>query len=235
MSAEPSPQIRVADPARRAEMRAALAEAGGAGAAAGWSALWQRDLHLWDLGGPTAVLADEVARPGAAAGGAALVGGCGAGYDLVTLARAGFARVVGVDVAEEACARARAALAAAGAPAGAEVLCADFFADARLVEGTFDFVFDYTFFCAIPPARRAAWGARTAALLRSGGRLLTLAFPLDTDAAAAAPDAAGPPFPVSLAAYRAALEPHGVRLVDGPRASAASVRAGEAVVWWEKA
>ena len=81
---------------------------------------------------------------------------------------------------------------------------------------------------------RTAWGARTASLLAPGGRLLTLAFPLGTDEAAADPGAPGPPYPVSVAAYRAALEPHGVRIEDGPRAHAASVRQTEAVIWWVK-
>ena len=48
-----------------------------------------------------------------------------------------------------------------------ELLCADFFAfDA---EGGFDFIFDYTFFCALPPSMRGAWGKRTAELLKPGG------------------------------------------------------------------
>jgi len=91
-----------------------------------------------------------------------------------------------------------------------------------------------SFFCAIPPTLRAAWGARTAALLSSGGHLLTLAFPLATDEAAADPAAAGPPYPVALAAYTAALEPHGVRVIDGPRVHPASVRQSEQVIWWRK-
>ncbi len=75
---------------------------------------------------------------------------------------------------------------------------------------------------------------RMATLLRPGGSLLTLAFPLAPDEVAADPMAAGPPHPVSIAEYRRVLEPHGFKISAGPRPSAMSVaaRAGtESVVW----
>jgi hypothetical protein len=40
---------------------------------------------------------------------------------------------------------------------------------------------------------------------------------------------------VSVAAYRSALEPHGLRIVDGPRKHPLSVREGEEVLWWARA
>jgi hypothetical protein len=62
---------------------------------------------------------------------------------------------------------------------GASVVCGDFFsAD---LGGQFDFTFDYTFFCALPPSLREKWGRRHAELLKPGGKLLTLAFPIGTD------------------------------------------------------
>jgi methyl halide transferase len=93
----------------------------------------------------------------------------------------------------------------------------------------FDFIFDYTFFCALPPSMRPAWGRRMSTLLR--GYRLTLLFPLMN-----VPEPwQGPPFPVSEQAYRQVLEPHGVVLVDGPRSSPHSVStraASEQVGWW---
>lgn len=222
-------------PDAREHMRAVIKAAGGAGTATGWSELWQKNLTMWDLAKATPALGDEV--DAALTSGrldrssAVLVPGCGAAYDVRALADKGFARVVGADITEEAIARARDVV--AGAP-GAELLCGDFFADARLAPGSFSFIFDYTFFCAIPPSLRGAWGARTAALLAPGGRLLTFAFPFAPDAAATDPAAAGPPFPVSIEEYTRALEPHGVRIEDGPRVSAHAVRENEKVVWWVK-
>lgn len=92
----------------------------------------------------------------------------------------------------------------------AEVRLADFFE----LEGQFDFIFDYTFFCAIPPSLRPAWGRQMGALLKPGGKLLTIIYPIHPDEVAADPAAAGPPHPVSLAEYKKALEPHFLRLVS---------------------
>lgn len=224
----------------REHMREVIASAGGAGSRAGWAELWRKDLTLWDLGKPTPLLGAEVAaavasgRLSVSTVGAVLVPGCGAAYDVRALAEAGFPRVVGADIAEDAIARAKTVV---GDTRGVELVVADFFVDnERLPLSSFSFIFDYTFFCALPPSLRAAWGARTAALLSPGGKLLTLAFPLATDAAAEDhAGAAGPPFPVSIGEYKRALEPHGLFIIDGPRESALSVRAGEAVVWWGRA
>lgn len=65
----------------------------------------------------------------------------------------------------------------------------------------FILAYDYTFFCAIPPAMREAWGKRYAELVSTGGVLLCLIFPIDGDRAG------GPPYSVSADAYRAVLEP----------------------------
>lgn len=62
-----------------------------------------------------------------------------------------------------------------------------------------------------------------------------LAFPLASDELAADPQAPGPPHPVSLQAYRAALEPHGLVIESGPRVNPLSVRQAEQVIWWRKA
>jgi hypothetical protein len=74
----------------------------------------------------------------------------------------------------------------------------------------FDFIFDYTFFCALPPSMRAAWGERVAALLTPGtGRLLTIIFPC-IPSSASTDILVGPPYPVTFDDYKAVLTPHGV-------------------------
>ena len=153
----------VVDDARVA-MRATISAAGGAATAAGWAALWQNNMMMWDLGAPTAVLLDEVdaeqtaGRLPAACACTALVPGCGSAYDVRALAERGMATVVGVDFAPEAVEKARTVC---GDAPNVRLVCADFFAphDA-LPDASFDFVFDYTMFCAITPAQRTAWGER---------------------------------------------------------------------------
>lgn len=63
-----------------------------------------------------------------------------------------------------------------------------------------DFVFDYTFFCAIEPVDRPAWAKRMAEIVGAKGHLLTLMYPLEKD-----PAAGGPPFGVTFAAYESVL------------------------------
>jgi len=229
-------------------LRELVAEKGGAGEPEAWRACWEAGLTGWDLGGPTPVLAAEATAEAVPAGARCLIPGCGGGYDVAALAQGGGGgrEVVGLDVSEVACDRARAQCAASsaeggGAGAGAgggstSIVCGDFFSADLGGAGSFDFAFDYTFFCALAPSQRAAWGRRHAELLKPGtGRLLTLAFPIGPDERAADPAVAGPPHTVSVAEYRKALEPHGLRLVGEPRKSEASVGArapNELVLWW---
>jgi SAM-dependent methyltransferase len=152
------------------------------------------------------VLAREGRRP------RAFVPGCGRGYDATLLALRGF-DVVGLDIAPLGVAAAREYAArelaspspynfAAGEdrhaaalanPGKAEFVCADFFdraweADVAAEDG-FDFIYDYTFLCALLPEMRADWARRMAELLRPAGTLFCLEFPLYKD-----PALPGPPW-----------------------------------------
>ncbi|KAL4944564.1 hypothetical protein BDV06DRAFT_220190 [Aspergillus oleicola] len=60
------------------------------------------------------------------------------------------------------------------------------------VEGNFDLIYDYTFLCALHPTRRPRWAERMAELLRPGGFLVCLEFPMYKD-----PEAPGPPWGVN--------------------------------------
>lgn len=219
---------------RVALMRSLIAKEGGASSAQAWSALWKGELTLWDLGKPTETMLDEVTK--ALAGGrvpqqaSVFIPGCGSGYDVHALARKGFS-ATGLDVAPEAIAKAESLQDTAYTTS---LICGDFFTHAL---PTFDLVFDYTFFCALPPSLRSQWGARTASLIKPGGRLLTLAYPLATEEMASNPEASGPPFPVSISQYRLALEPHGIKLEGEPYKSDLTVanRAeNQMVAWWVK-
>jgi len=215
-------------------MRTLIASAGGAGTGAGWSALWQKDLFLWDLGCPTAAAIDEFSKASTDGrlpknNARVFIPGCGSAYDVAALAKTSFAPdVLGLDIAPEAVQRARAQL--VDTPS-ASVVCGDFFTHAM---EPVDFIFDYTFFCALPPSMRSSWGERTASLIKPGGRLLTLAFPIAPEELALDPAANGPPFPVCERAYRDALEAHGLILESGPYRNDKSQRENELVMWWKK-
>lgn len=78
---------------------------------------------------------------------------------------------------------------------------ADFF---KTELGTFDLIFDHTFFCAIPPKIRMDWGKRMGDLICRDGHLLTIIYPSSRD-----PEnvdtISGPPFEVTFSAYENVL------------------------------
>ena len=79
---------------------------------------------------------------------------------------------------------------------------ADFF---QTELGTFDLIFDHTFFCAINPQMRNFWGEMMADLIVKDGHLLTIIYPLPLD-----PEnvdkISGPPFEVTFSAYETVLK-----------------------------
>lgn len=155
-----------------------------------WETQYRQGTTGWDLGGPTPAFAHLLAGPDAPPPGRMLVPGCGRGYDAVLFAREGFA-VTGIDHAPSAVA------AAAGLAAAEGVSCtflqADLFSLPARFPEAFDDVLEYTCFCAINPARRADYVEAMADVLRPGGALLALFFPVLPRGYP--PD--GPPFAVS--------------------------------------
>ena len=71
--------------------------------------------------------------------------------------------------------------------------------------GTFDLVFDHTFFCAINPDMRSDWGKKMASITNE--YLLTLIYPLPRDPEnQVAGLSTGPPFEVTFDAYERVLK-----------------------------
>ena len=110
----------------------------------------------------------------------ALVPGCGRGYAVSSLFRAGF-DAVGLDIAPTAVAEANAYLAKAAPADGpafdatkCRVVCDDFFSHS----GEYDVLYDCTFLCALDPEQRVEWAKKVRALLRPDGELITLIFPV---------------------------------------------------------
>lgn len=193
-----------------------------------WEDAWREGRTGWDAGQSPPSLVGLV-EGGTLPEGLAVVPGCGAGYDVITLAEGG-RRVVGIDLAPTAAERFGTLREQAGIDAAAaRVHVGDFF--------TFDpgeevqLFWDYTFFCAIPPELRGAWADRVDALLGPAGELITLVFPLT---AVGNPD--GPPYMVSLELYEATLGSRftPVHIDDNPGSHEG--RAGkEILVRWKRA
>ena len=151
-----------------------------------WEADYARGTDGWDLGGPTPVFR-RLAASGEFASGRLIVLGAGRGHDAREFARHGF-QVTAVDFSPYVV-REMHRLTDSDAPV--EILHADIFALPLTLDRIFDYVLEYTCFCAIDPARRAEYADLVARLLKPGGTYIALAFPLDDHAG-------GPPFAISL-------------------------------------
>ncbi|PYI03171.1 S-adenosyl-L-methionine-dependent methyltransferase [Aspergillus sclerotiicarbonarius CBS 121057] len=185
----------------------------------GWSALWDsNESDLWDRGSPSITLVDlvtqqqEIFSPYTADGRRkkALVPGCGKGYDPVMLALHGF-DVYGLDISATGVSEARGyAASELQRPQGynfssgnsecpADVGSVNFIKgnvfgsewERQALNGDekFDLVYDYTFLCALHPDLRRQWADRMGQLLRQGGLLVCLEFPMYKD-----PSLPGPPW-----------------------------------------
>ncbi|XP_035548379.1 probable thiol methyltransferase 2 isoform X2 [Juglans regia] len=71
----------------------------------------------------------------------------------------------------------------------------------------FDLIIDYTFFCAIEPDMRLAWAKRIHDILKPGGELITLMFPISDQVG-------GPPYKVSVSDYEEVLHPMGFKAIS---------------------
>jgi SAM-dependent methyltransferase len=140
---------------------------------ADWETWYQAGDTPWDLGGPTPVFT-RLIREERFAPGKLLIPGAGRGYDAIAFAQAGF-EVTTVDLAPSACAAIRERAAAAGVEL--EVKQGDFFALRETAH--YDLVLEYTFYCAIDPELRPAYRDQMARLLKPGGLLVGLYFPLN--------------------------------------------------------
>lgn len=135
-----------------------------------WNQRYAAACTPWDLGAaPPALLRFLSTNPGE--GRRVLVPGCGSGHEIPAFANAGY-QVTALDFSAEAIARVRRQL---GHRADITLLCGDFFT-APFSPGSFDLIYERTFLCALPLARRAELVACTARWLRPGGQVAGLYF-----------------------------------------------------------
>ncbi|KAJ2764065.1 hypothetical protein IWQ56_004625, partial [Coemansia nantahalensis] len=167
-----------------------------------WHRCWSESRTAWDRGEVSPALRQLIDEKGwELPSGLGIVPGCGRGYDAMFLARPGL-RMVGADLSSLAVDAATAIRDERGIPADqVEFATLDFF-DFAVPEGGYQVAYDYTFFCALHPSMRAAWGARYAEIMAPGAHLIALMFPLAKDDA---DRERGPPFLVCEDDYRRAL------------------------------
>ena len=163
----------------------------------------------------------------------AFVPGCGRGYAVAALASSErFSEAVGLEISTTAQAAATEYLKSAGVD-NARVDVGDFFALGA--DASFDLVYDCTFLCALPPDLRDAWADTMGRIVKPGGELFQVVFPINPDRAG------GPPFALDLPLCESLLVPRGFVLrawvADVPSGTAARSPAlgREGVARWAKA
>ncbi|MBK8904054.1 MAG: methyltransferase domain-containing protein [Anaerolineaceae bacterium] len=165
-----------------------------------WQESYRNGRIPWDLGEPTPTFA-RLAASGQYPPGEMIVLGAGHGHDARLFARHGFA-VTAVDFAPQAVAT----MHKLNDPAyPVQIVQADIFELDEGWDGRFDYLLEYTCFCAIDPARRGEYAALAARLLKHGGRYIALSFPIGTRPG-------GPPFVVQPDAVVELLTEHGFTL-----------------------
>ena len=180
-----------------------------------WEADYAHQTDGWDLGGPTPIF-KRLILSGQLTPGRMIVLGAGRGHDAREFARHGF-QVTAVDFASQAVDEMR-RLADPEAPV--EILQHDIFTLAENLNNSFDYVLEYTCFCAIDPKRRSEYADLVTRLLKPNGIYIDLAFPLDGRKG-------GPPFAVSAPEVIDLFQTRGFNLVSrGVPADSISPRRG---------
>lgn len=167
-----------------------------------WEEIYQGGRAGWDLGGPTPAFVRLLAS-GEFAPGRMLVTCAGRGHDAREFARHGF-QVDAVEFAQDPVRDMR-ALADPGAPVN--VVQADLFTLPHDLDGQYDYVLEYTCYCAINPARRAEYADLIARLLKPRGILIALIFPTQKHDS-------GPPFYAPIAQVLDLVQTRGFRLLQ---------------------
>ena len=141
----------------------------------------------WDLGGPTPIFAQMATElhPGKLC----LVG-CGRGHDAIMFAQKGF-DVTAVDFAPSAIKAVK--ILANDSDVHIQAIQDDIFSLKQKYANTFDYVIEQTCFCAIDPSRRNDYAEVVQSILKPGGQLIGLWFPLDKTM-----EEGGPPWATSI-------------------------------------
>ncbi|EGO01754.1 hypothetical protein SERLA73DRAFT_177233 [Serpula lacrymans var. lacrymans S7.3] len=178
-------------------------------ASGGWNESWKQGVTPWDSGDVQLSLQGLLlsASLDLPREGRALVPGCGRGYDALLIASKLGLDTLGLDISPVGVQAARDQLNSApeGLLSGIEKVsyeATDFFTFKVPDDQKFSLIYDYTFFVAIPPERRNEWGCQMCALIKPGGYLITLVFPLGLPLEGYV----GPPFHVDPEDY---IEPLG--------------------------
>tara|TARA_B100001027_G_scaffold213879_1_gene185222 strand:+ start:1016 stop:1663 length:648 start_codon:yes stop_codon:yes gene_type:complete len=152
-----------------------------------WEGLYQTNDDKWDLKEATPIfkkLATELPL------GRVCIIGCGRGYDAIAFAEKGF-HVTAIDFAPSPISSLKNMANLMGV--SLEIIRKDIFDLLPEYHDSFDYVLEQTCFCAIHPSRRKEYENIVKGILKIGGHLVGLWFPLDKDI-----EEEGPPYGTTI-------------------------------------
>jgi len=153
-----------------------------------WEEKYKTNQTNWDIKNANPVLTEllddsEIIKPGKM-----LIVGCGKGYDAVFAAEKRY-EVTAIDFSLTAIDYAKQL--AVQREVNIEFLIEDIFTLNKDYTENFDLVYEYTTYCAINPERRNEFAKKISSLIKKGGRLITILFPVDKREG-------GPPFSIDV-------------------------------------
>jgi SAM-dependent methyltransferase len=150
-----------------------------------WNQLYIHQETRWDIGYPSTPLKDYIDQLDSRES-RILIPGCGNAHEAAYLIDAGFTNVCLLDISSEVVKKLQQKW--SGKPV--KIICQDFFEH----QGSYDLVFEQTFFCALDPSLRPAYVKKMFDLLVPGGKLIGVLFNRSFEG--------GPPFGGNEKEYR---------------------------------
>lgn len=133
-----------------------------------WNSRWETGQTGWDIGAPAPAFTtyfSDFSQKNAAI----LIPGCGSGHEAEFLLSIGFTNITVIDIAPKAVAILNEKF---RSNPYITILCGDFFQH----KGSYDYIVEQTFFCAIDPDLREAYAQQTHDLLRPNGKIIAILF-----------------------------------------------------------
>lgn len=163
-----------------------------------WDDMYLNNQTTWDMHSATPVFEDVLNDQQFVKTGNMLIAGCGIGYDAVLAAKKGH-NVYAVDFAREAIKSA--IIMAEKEKVKMNLIHEDIFRLDSVYKDYFDYVYDYVTYCSIDPSRRKEYAEKIASLLKPGGKLIALLFPVEDRRG-------GPPYAVDVLEFYEIFSKH---------------------------
>lgn len=133
-----------------------------------WNSRWETGQTGWDIGAPAPAFVTYFSGF-SQKNAAILIPGCGSGHEAELLLSIGFTNITVIDIAPKAVTILNEKF---RSNPNITILCGDFFQH----EGSYDYIVEQTFFCAIDPDLREAYSQQTHDLLRTNGKIIAILF-----------------------------------------------------------